>query len=124
MKFINDTKAPKAVGTYSQGTYVAPFYFFSGQIGLDPLTGEMAPDFDAQLKLIFSNIDALLAGTGLKKENIVKSTVFLTDLNFFPKVNQAYTEYFATPYPARTTVEVSKLPKGGLVEIEIIAADK
>lgn len=123
IKTINDTKAPKAVGTYSQGTYKAPFYFFSGQIGLHPSTGEMPSGFEAQLQQVLQNIDALLEGVQLHRKNIIKTTIFLTNLQDFAKVNEAYLQFFASPYPARSTVEVKGLPKGALVEIEVIAAD-
>jgi 2-iminobutanoate/2-iminopropanoate deaminase len=120
--FINDTAAPKAVGTYSQGAEHNGVYYFSGQIGIDPKTGNMVETFDQQLAQIMNNIDALLSGVNLKRENIIKSTVFLTDLGNFPKVNEAYTKFFKAPYPARSTIEVKGLPKGAVVEIEIIAA--
>lgn len=123
-KIINDTAAPKAVGTYSQGAEAAGFYFFSGQIGLNPKSMEMAPSFDEQLSLIMSNIDALLKGTQLERTHILKTTVFLTDLGNFSKVNQAYEAFFKAPYPARSTIEVKGLPKGALVEIEVTAYKK
>jgi len=123
-KIINETKAPKAVGTYSQGAEASGFYFFSGQIGLNPATMEMAQSFDEQLAFIMNNIDALLKGTQLERSHILKTTVFLTDLGNFSKVNQAYESYFKAPYPARSTVEVKGLPKGALVEIEVIAYKK
>ena len=118
---VNTDKAPAAVGTYSQGVAVNGTYYFSGQIGLDPKSGELAVGFSAQLKQIMQNIDGLLSSQNLTRENIVKTSIFLTDLNNFAEVNQAYVEFFKAPYPARSTVEVSKLPKGSLVEIEVIA---
>lgn len=121
---INDTKAPKAVGTYSQGAMAEGFYFFSGQIGLNPLTMEMAPSFEEQLTLIMQNIDSLLKGTNLERSHIIKTTVFLTDLSNFAKVNSAYEAFFKSPYPARSTVEVKGLPKQAQVEIEVIAYKK
>lgn len=123
-QIINDTKAPKAVGTYSQGVEAAGFYFFSGQIGLNPVTMDMRESFDDQLSQIMSNIDALLEGVGLNKSHIIKTTVFLTDLKSFSKVNATYEKYFKAPYPARSTIEVSGLPKGALVEIEVTAFKK
>jgi 2-iminobutanoate/2-iminopropanoate deaminase len=120
-KIINDTKAPKAVGTYSQGALVNGVYYFSGQIGLHPITGNMAENFSSQLEQVLSNIDALLKDCGLERKNIFKSTVFLTDLAEFPKVNAAYEKFFTAPYPARSTIEVKGLPKGALVEIEVLA---
>ena len=123
-RIINDTEAPKAVGTYSQGAEAAGFHFFSGQIGLNPKTMEMGQTFDEQLSYIMNNIDALLKGAKLERSHIMKSTVFLTDLANFTKVNQAYEAYFKAPYPARSTVEVKGWPKGALVEIEIVAFNK
>lgn len=115
-------KAPAAVGTYSQGAVHNGVYYFSGQIGLDAKTGEMATGFDAQLDNIMKNIDGLLQSQDLTRENIIKTTVFMTDLAQFGKVNEAYTKFFTAPYPARSTVQVAALPKGAVVEIEVVAA--
>lgn len=119
---VKTDKAPAAVGTYSQGVAINGTYFFSGQIGIDPATGELVEGFTGQLVQIMKNIDGLLSSQGLNRESIVKTSIFLTDLNNFAEVNKAYVEFFKEPYPARSTVEVSKLPKGALVEIEVIAA--
>jgi 2-iminobutanoate/2-iminopropanoate deaminase len=119
---VKTDKAPAAVGTYSQGVAVNGTYYFSGQIGIDPATGNLVDGFSAQLKQVMKNIDGLLSSQGLNRESIVKTSIFLTDLNNFAEVNQAYVEFFKEPYPARSTVEVPKLPKGALVEIEVIAA--
>lgn len=119
---VNTDKAPAAVGTYSQGAVHNGVYYFSGQIGLDAKTGEMASGFDAQLEAILKNIDGLLQSQDLTRENIIKTTIFMTDLAQFGKVNEAYTKFFTAPYPARSTVQVSALPKGAVVEIEVIAA--
>ncbi len=121
-KIINTDKAPAAVGTYSQGVFHNGVFYFSGQIGLDAKTGEMANGFDAQLENIFKNIDGLLQSQDLTRANIVKSTVFMVDLAQFGKVNEGFTKFFTAPYPARSTVQVSALPKGAVVEIEVIAA--
>ena len=121
-KIIKTDLAPAAVGTYSQGVQVDNTFYFSGVLGLDPKTMEIDPDFEKQLDQIMNNIDGLLNSENLSRENIIKSTVFITDLSNFPAVNTAYEEFFTTPYPARSCVEVSRLPKDGLVEIEIIAA--
>jgi 2-iminobutanoate/2-iminopropanoate deaminase len=121
-EIIATDKAPAAVGTYSQGVQYQGVFYFSGQIGLDIKTGEMKDGFDEQLKQVMTNIDGLLSGTGLTREHILKTTVFLVDLKEFPKVNEAYTNFFKAPYPARSTIQVSGLPKGALVEIEVIAA--
>lgn len=119
---INTDKAPKAVGTYSQGVFFNGVFYFSGQIGLDAKTGELPVSFDDQLDNILNNIDGLLESQGLTRENILKTTIFLTDLSEFSKVNEAYIKFFSTPYPARSCVQVSALPKGAVVEIEVIAA--
>ncbi len=121
-KIIATEKAPAAVGTYSQGVFHNGVYYFSGQIGLDAKTGEMATGFDAQLENIMKNIDGLLHSQDLTRSNIIKTTVFMTDLAQFGKVNEAYTKFFVAPYPARSTVQVSALPKGAVVEIEVVAA--
>lgn len=119
---VNTDLAPEAVGTYSQGVAVNGTYYFSGQIGIDPKTQQLVEGFGPQLNQIMKNIDGLLTSQGLKRDNIIKTSIFLTDLNNFAAVNAAYTEFFQAPYPARSTVEVPKLPKGALVEIEVIAA--
>ncbi len=121
-KIINTDKAPAAVGTYSQGVVHNGVYYFSGQIGLDAKTGELAGSFDSQLENILKNIDALLLSQDLTRENIIKTTIFMTDLSQFGKINEAYTHFFTSPYPARSTVQVSGLPKGAVVEIEVVAA--
>lgn len=119
---IATDKAPAAVGTYSQGVFHNGVYYFSGQIGLDAKTGEMPASFDAQLENVLKNIDGLLESQDLTRANIIKTTIFMTDLAQFGKVNEAYVNFFTAPYPARSTVQVSALPKGAVVEIEVIAA--
>ncbi len=114
-------KAPSAVGTYSQGVKHNGVWYFSGQIGLD-LQGNLRDGFDAQLEQVLKNIDGLLEGAGLTRDNILKTTIFMTDLTQFGKVNEAYTKFFKPPFPSRSTVQVSGLPKGAVVEIEVIAA--
>ena len=121
-KIVKTNLAPAAVGTYSQGVEHNGTFYFSGQIGIDPNNGNLAEGFDAQLNLVMQNIDGLLKSQDLDRTNIIKTSIFLTDLNNFAAVNQAYINFFSEPYPARSTVEVSKLPKGALVEIEVIAA--
>ena len=118
---IKTQKAPAAVGTYSQGVEVGGMYYFSGQIGLEPASMEMREGVVGQLQQILQNMDGLLESQSLKRENIVKTTIFLTDLGHFGLVNAAYEGYFKAPYPARSCLEVSALPKGALVEIEFIA---
>lgn len=121
MRHISTDKAPAAVGTYSQGVEHNGTFYFSGQIGIDPKSGELVSGFGPQLKQILANIDGLLESQGLARTNIAKTSIFMTDLSLFAEVNQAYVEYFKAPYPARSTVEVPKLPKGALIEIEVIA---
>jgi 2-iminobutanoate/2-iminopropanoate deaminase len=121
-KVIATDKAPAAVGTYSQGVLHNGVYYFSGQIGLDIKTGEMQSGFDAQLEQIMKNIDGLLQSQDLTRGNIIKTTVFMTDLAQFGKVNEAYTKFFQAPFPARSTIGVASLPKGAVVEIEVVAA--
>lgn len=118
---INDTKAPSAVGTYSQGVESNGIYFFSGQIGINPATEKLEVGVEAQLAQVMKNIDLLLEGVGINREHILKTTIFLTDLGNFSLVNEAYVNYFQAPYPARSCVEAPALPKGALVEIEVIA---
>ena len=119
---ISTDKAPAAVGTYSQGVFHNGVFYFSGQIGLDAKTGVLAATFDDQLTNVLKNIDGLLESQGLDRTHILKTTIFLTDLADFAKVNEAYIKFFTAPYPARSTVQVSALPKGAVVEIEVIAA--
>ena len=121
---ISTDKAPAAVGTYSQGVEYQGVYYFSGQIGLSPTTGEMAAGFSEQLKQIMSNIDGLLESQNITRDNIIKTSIFVTDLGNFSMVNEVYENYFTAPYPARSCVEVPALPKGALVEIEVIAGKK
>ncbi len=121
MRHISTDKAPAAVGTYSQGVEHNGTFYFSGQIGIDPASGNLLEGFGPQLKQILKNIDGLLESQNLTRSNIAKTSIFMTDLSLFAEVNQAYVEYFKAPYPARSTVEVPKLPKGALIEIEVIA---
>lgn len=119
---MNTSLAPSAVGTYSQGIIHNGVYYFSGQIGLDPKTMELKKSFSEQLEQILKNVDALCESCKLTRENIIKTTIFMTDLSQFAEVNQSYEKYFKAPFPARSTVQVSALPKGALIEIEVIAA--
>ena len=121
-KIISTDLAPAAVGTYSQGVELNGTFYFSGQIGLNPKTGVLAEGFGAQLRQTLSNIDGLLKSQDLKRSNIIKTSIFLTDLGNFSQVNEAYTAFFEAPYPARSCIQASALPKGAVVEIEVIAA--
>lgn len=111
-------KAPAAVGTYSAGIKSGKTVFLSGQLGLDPVSGELAESFEAQCRQAFRNVFALVEAAGGKPSNIVRQTVFLTDLANFATVNKVMSEIFTAPYPARSCVQISALPKGGLVEVE------
>jgi len=120
-EIISTSKAPAAVGTYSQGVKFNGVYYFSGQIGINPETGVMSSSFDEQLSQVMKNIDGLLESQNLTREDIIKTTIFLQDLGDFGKVNETYVNYFTAPYPARSCVQAAKLPKDALVEIEVIA---
>jgi 2-iminobutanoate/2-iminopropanoate deaminase len=118
---VSTDKAPGAVGTYSQGVIHNGVIYFSGQIGLCPEKGEMKEGFENQIEQIMKNIDGLLESQNIDRTHIIKTSIFITDLNNFGLVNKAYENYFAQPYPARSCVEVPRLPKDALVEIEVIA---
>ncbi|MBF0206065.1 MAG: RidA family protein [Oligoflexia bacterium] len=119
--FCSDN-APAAIGPYSPVvTTTGKTYFFSGQLGINPQTGQLQDGFTAQLAQTLNNIDALLSSADLNRSNIVKTTIYLTDLSNFSTVNAAYQDYFQKPFPARSCVEVKGLPKNALVEIEVIA---
>ena len=122
MKVIATKNAPAAVGPYSQAIDCGDTVYCSGQIPLDPQTGAVVESgLEAQAHQMFRNVKAVLAEAGLSLQNVVKTTVFMTDLGQFGALNAIYAEYFAEPYPARSCVEVSALPKGVLVECEVIA---
>lgn len=119
---VNTEMAPSAIGPYSQGVNVGDFIFFSGQIPLDPKTGEMVEnDIKAQTTQSLENVKALLKDQGLDFSNVVKTTVFLDNMDDFAAMNEVYASYFVAPFPARSAVAVDKLPKGALVEVEVIA---
>lgn len=121
MKVIQTSEAPSAVGPYSQAIELDNLVFASGQIAIDPKTGEVVEGLEAQAHQVLKNAQAVIAASGAKWENVVKTTVFITNINDFAKVNEIYAQYFKQPYPARSCVEVGKLPKGALLEIEVIA---
>ena len=118
---IQTSKAPAAIGPYSQAIRVNGFVYTSGQLGLDPETGELKAGVQEQTHQAFKNIQAILEEEGLNLNHIVKTTVFLNDMNDFTAVNEVYATYFTDSFPARSAVEVARLPKDGLVEIEAIA---
>ena len=122
-KVISTSKAPAAIGPYSQAIQVGNLVFASGQIPIDPATGNfVAGGVREQARQLLTNVKAILDEAGLTLDNVVKTTVFLADMNDFADVNAVYAEFFAEPYPARSAVAVKTLPKGALVEIEVIAA--
>lgn len=121
MKVIETSQAPSAIGTYSQAVSQSGFVFVSGQIPLDPETMEVVSlEADKQITQVFKNIEAICTAADASLDQIVKLTVYLTDLDLFPEVNEQMSKLFTKPYPARAAVEVSKLPKGVLVEIDAI----
>lgn len=120
-KVVETKKAPGAIGPYSQGIDIGNLIFFSGQIPLNPETGEMPEGIEAQTKQALENVKGLLESQGLDFSHVVKTTVFLDNMDDFNTVNSIYAQYFVEPYPARSAVEVGRLPKGALIEVEIIA---
>ncbi len=121
MKTINTNKAPTAIGPYSQATESNGFLFCSGQIGLDPETGELRPGIEIQTNQVLENLKAVVEAGGSSLENVVKTTIYLKNLSDFQTVNEIYGKFFEPFKPARATVEVSGLPKGALIEIDLIA---
>ena len=123
-KVISTKDAPQAIGPYSQAIAANGFLFISGQLGVTT-SGEFAgADVKSQAQRSLQNLQAILSEAGLSFENAVKTTIFLADIADFAAVNEIYADFFKEPYPARSTVAVKTLPKGGLVEIELIAATK
>ncbi|MDL2222961.1 RidA family protein [Bacteroidales bacterium OttesenSCG-928-M11] len=121
-EIITSANAPAAIGPYSQAVKTGNLVFLSGMLPIDPLTGEFAPgQAGEQTEQILKNIKALLADAGLTLDNVVKTTVFLQDMQDFAAMNTVYSNYFSQPYPARSAVAVKSLPKNALVEIEVIA---
>ncbi len=121
MQAVNTHAAPAALGPYSQAVLNNNVLYVSGQLGIDPSTGEMPEGFEAQAALVFANIKAILEAAGMSFSHIVKASVFLKDLGQFPVLNEMYGRYFSAPFPARETIEVARLPKDGQIEISVIA---
>lgn len=120
---ISTASAPAAIGPYSQGVSYNGILFCSGQIAIDPATGAMVEGgIEAQAERVCKNVMALLEAAGLDASSVIRTTVYITDINEFGKVNEIYAKYFTEPYPARSCVAVAALPKGALVEIEVTAA--
>lgn len=122
MKEVLATKnAPAAIGPYSQGIVAGNTVYVSGQIPVDPATGEFPEGIEAQTAQSLKNMTAILAENGMTLDNVVKTTVFLADINDFAAMNGVYGQFFKEPYPARSAVQVAKLPKNAPIEIECIA---
>ena len=121
MKTVATKNAPAAIGPYSQAQIVNGLVYTSGQIGIDPAVGALVEGLDAQANQVFKNLNELLKAAGSDMSKVIKTTVFIKDMNDFAKVNEIYAKYFTEPFPARSCVEVARLPKDALVECEVIA---
>ena len=120
---IETPNAPKAIGPYSQGVIAAGLLFTAGQIALDPATGSIVEgDVTVQTRRVLANLEAILLAAGARWSDVVKTTVFLQDMGDFAKVNEVYAEVFGSARPARSTVQVSALPRGVLVEIDAVVS--
>lgn len=123
LEIVSTDKAPAAIGPYSQAVRCGNMLFCSGQIPLDPATGELVPgDISCQAEQVMNNIAAMLAAAGIGFNDVVKTTVYLTDMADFAAVNEVYGSRFSNHKPARSTVAVKSLPRGALLEVEVIAA--
>lgn len=122
MQEIKTSNAPVAIGPYSQAIKVGEFLFTSGQIPINPATGEIPVGVEAQAEQALTNVKNLIEASGASIENTVKTTVFIKDMNDFAKINEIYAKYFTAPFPARSCVEVARLPKDVLLEVETIVA--
>jgi 2-iminobutanoate/2-iminopropanoate deaminase len=121
-KAIKTDKAPKAIGPYSQGIDTGMFIFSSGQIPINPSSGEVAGEnIEEQTRQVLDNLKNVLLTGGSDLSKVIKTTVFIKDMNHFSKVNEIYAQYFSEPYPARSCIEVSRLPRDVLIEIEAVA---
>ncbi|GFI07431.1 RutC family protein [Muribaculaceae bacterium] len=118
---ISTTNAPGAIGPYSQAIDAGQFVFISGQIPVDPATGEIPEGITAQATQSLANVKAILEAAGLTMDNVVKTTVFLADMSLFAPMNEVYAKAFSAPFPARSAVAVRELPKQVLLEVEVIA---
>jgi len=121
MRAHHTDQAPAAIGPYSQAIEVDGWLYTSGQVALDPATGEMAEGFDAQARRVLANLREVLASAGATFTDVVKATIYVTDLADFPRLNELYGEAMGDHRPARSTVQVAGLPKGALVEIDLVA---
>ena len=121
MKQIKTNNVPSAIGPYSQAIVTNNMVFTSGQIPVNPLTGEIPDNIEEQTHQVFVNLKNLLEASGTSIDKVVKTSVFLQEMKDFAVVNKIYETYFKEPYPARSCIEVSKLPKNVLIEVEVIA---
>ncbi|WP_347489786.1 RidA family protein [Desulfoscipio sp. XC116] len=121
VKVVQTTDAPAAIGPYSQGRFAGPFLFVSGQLPINPLSGQMDEAIADQTHRSLKNLKAIVESAGGTLESVVKTTVFLKDMNDFARVNEVYRQYFKENYPTRSAIEVAHLPKDAKVEIEAIA---
>ncbi len=121
MQAINTNQAPPAIGPYSQAVLSNGVLYISGQLGIDPVSGNMAEGFEQQANLVFANLKAILEAAGMSFRNVVKASVFLLDMNNFAALNEIYARNFSSPFPAREAVQVARLPRDGVVEISLIA---
>ncbi|HVA97064.1 MAG TPA: RidA family protein [Candidatus Acidoferrales bacterium] len=121
MKYIKTTKAPAAVGPYSQAIVSGGFIFCSGQIGIDPKTNELVKGLEKQTHQVLKNLKAVLKEGNSSLDNVVKTTVYLADINDYVKMNEIYGQYFTDHKPARAAFAVANLPKSALIEIEVVA---
>ena len=119
-RMIHTDSAPKAIGTYSQAVRSGDTVYLSGQIGLDPATMEMVPGIDRQIPRVFENLKAVAEAAGGGLGDVVKLTVYLTDLQNFARVNEVMAKFFEAPYPARAAIGVASLPRGALVEVDAV----
>lgn len=120
MKQISTTNAPAAIGPYSQAIISGNTMFCSGQIPINPATGEIPEGVEAQAEQALTNVKNLIEAAGASIDNVIKTTVFIKDMNDFAKINEIYAKYFTEPFPARSCVEVARLPKDVLLEVEAI----
>lgn len=121
MQTVHSDRAPAAIGPYAQAVVVDGMLYSSGQIGLDPASGEMADGFEAQCRRVLDNLSAVLESAGCGFQDVVKANIYVTDLAEFPRLNELYGEALGDHRPARATVQVAALPKGALVEIDVVA---
>lgn len=121
-KIVATDKAPAAIGPYAQANIIGNLVITSGQIPIDPATGNLVEgDIEVQTRQVFANLKAVLEAAGSSLDKIVKTTCFMDNMNDFAKMNEVYASFFSGDYPSRSAVEVAKLPKGALIEIEVIA---